>query len=209
MATHVKYRTRLHIFLHAGQHPPHPSQTLLVLCGDNASTCALVEKLMPTAQIIIPIVRKRIANVISEQGTSFLYTLPACPSSRCWGLMMFSLAGYFLLPECDSCPAQRPQGKERGGCMGGPTLHPVGCPGHPSARGKKPLPLPNWRCFPVRWVPVSDANGEAAGEGTSPTGRRACISIQIEISVLFAKGGGGGEYLKGVQALSVVLLIYS
>lgn len=64
---------------------------------------------------------------------------------------------------------------------------------------KKPLPLPNWRCFPVRWVPVSDANGEAAGEGTSPTGRRACISIQIEISVLFAKGGGVGSISRGFR----------
>lgn len=64
---------------------------------------------------------------------------------------------------------------------------------------KKTLPLPNWRCFPVRWVPVNDANGEAAGEGTSPTRRRACISIQIEISVLFAKGGGVGSISRGFR----------
>lgn len=51
-------------------------------------------------------------------------------------LILWKIPGQvFSAPPSYSRPARRPQGKECARCMG-PTLHPVGRPGHPSVAGK-------------------------------------------------------------------------
>lgn len=101
--------------------------------------------------------------------------------------------GIFCSSEHDSCPKQRLQDKRAYWvCVGQPCV-PGGVLAIPLHVEKIPSPLPNWRCFPIRWVPVEDANVRAAGGGTGPAGGRARISIQMEISTPSAKGGGGAS----------------